>query len=123
MILSRIYLYLYVTIVHCIETKLVAESFHVKRPNQSPHPIAFMEPTNHLLQIISSKCGLGTGPMWSGCARTDPEGVYAVGSNEGENDLLDGLPTVSFEEEEEEEARHVVVVVRDVVAACAACSM
>jgi hypothetical protein len=41
-----------------------------------------MEPTNHRLQIMSSKCGLGTKPMWSGWARAAPEVVTAAGSKE-----------------------------------------
>jgi len=43
---------------------------------------------------MSSKCGLGTGPMWSECARVTPEVVTDAGSNESDNlgyDRIEGL--------------------------------
>mmetsp|Transcript_16447 Transcript_16447/g.26496 ORF Transcript_16447/g.26496 Transcript_16447/m.26496 type:complete len:80 (+) Transcript_16447:85-324(+) len=78
---------------------------------------------------MSSKCGLGTGPMWSGCARVTPEVVTDAGSNESDNleyalfdvEPLEGTARDKNSTAAEEEA--VDEEMPTTAAACAACSM
>ena len=76
-----------------------------------------MEPTNHLLQIISSKWGLGTKPMWSGCVRAAPDVVVAAGSRELEYFEYD------LDDDDDEEAEEAEYEEEVATAACAACSI